>query len=818
MGDWVKEYPANIVPGGDTVREVLEKHRDELTNVYNYLNRVRKLDYGPTPPVDPVHGHLWVDTSLGFPQFKKWDSTQNKWVSQYGLDASLGSIVSLIGSTEVTLTIADEVQVNEDVTIPENVTLKFIRPGKLIVNAKTQVTGESVGTGDGVTTTFTLADPPILENSETIYVDGVAQTKGTDYTIDYKTGQITFTTAPVSGAVITADYTPLYVLTVNGGIEAGLWQIFDGDGVVTGSPKIEAVYPEWFGAKGDGVTDDTVAIQKTFRFFNRIKGAKNKIYYLANQSKAISSPITIYNANAVSWLILDNNYVVEDIRFKIKNDNANPNNPSLLYAQGKSGIKIRNVYIEADSALDGRYLYTGIPVVLDNCNNCTIEMVYARGTRYGVILFNSKNCTIFNCVHENDSNTVITDGHTCSFASYSGESNSIIECTSYYGASDGNIGLFGAGRDNKVIGCMVYNFDKSDLNTTVVSRLGAQGIFVDSGQQAALIESNLVKGFYYGIDVKTSIEECNVVNNTVYTNKVGIAVRLGEGNNKVITTSITNNTIIFYPYNRDSTTLYTTISGSGLTYEGAGIYVQNPVGCIKIEGNTFIVARAGANTNNIGVLVTNSEVYSGVDEIGDVLISNNNFNFVASLGTFAKNEAPAIAVTSTDQLQIDVNIMSNAIKYAGNIYTAGSEFSAIEVNNINSCSIKANKITSVFNFFFPLNIQSCSKLEIDENMFSRPTRGVAKITNADYLKVNSNRMSGSVEYIPHFDLDTISYGLFVGNISENTATNNGRFITGISTDYILATGNIIRMTDGGSVPISIDGANLIDVNNIWINT
>ncbi|RLE64909.1 MAG: hypothetical protein DRJ47_06440 [Thermoprotei archaeon] len=36
-----------------------------------------------------------------------------------------------------------------------------------------RVEGEEVGTGDGVTTTFTLSKSPIVENSETIYVDGV---------------------------------------------------------------------------------------------------------------------------------------------------------------------------------------------------------------------------------------------------------------------------------------------------------------------------------------------------------------------------------------------------------------------------------------------------------------------------------------------------------------------------------------------------------------------------------------------------------------------------------------------------------------------
>ena len=69
------------------------------------------------------------------------------------------------------------------------------------------ITGESVGTGDGTTTEFSLANAPVYYESEVIYVAGTAQTRGTDYTIDYVTGKITFATAPALDAAITADYT-----------------------------------------------------------------------------------------------------------------------------------------------------------------------------------------------------------------------------------------------------------------------------------------------------------------------------------------------------------------------------------------------------------------------------------------------------------------------------------------------------------------------------------------------------------------------------------------------------------------------------------
>lgn len=49
---------------------------------------------------------------------------------------------------------------------------------------------------------------------------------------------------------------------INGTIEAGFEQIFSGEGVVSGQIKNLRVYPQWFGARGDGIHNDAPALQK----------------------------------------------------------------------------------------------------------------------------------------------------------------------------------------------------------------------------------------------------------------------------------------------------------------------------------------------------------------------------------------------------------------------------------------------------------------------------------------------------------------------------------------------------------------------------
>jgi len=62
-------------------------------------------------------------------------------------------------------------------------------------------------TGDGTTTSFTTARTPIIPDSEKVYVNQTLMIKGVDYTIDYATGAITFTTAPGASMQVEATYT-----------------------------------------------------------------------------------------------------------------------------------------------------------------------------------------------------------------------------------------------------------------------------------------------------------------------------------------------------------------------------------------------------------------------------------------------------------------------------------------------------------------------------------------------------------------------------------------------------------------------------------
>ena len=74
-------------------------------------------------------------------------------------------------------------------------------------------------------------------------------------------------------------------ITISGAIDAGQYQIFDTSlgGTISITGKTVYAYPEWFGAAGDGSTDDQSALEETISSASAIRLASGKTYLIDSQ-------------------------------------------------------------------------------------------------------------------------------------------------------------------------------------------------------------------------------------------------------------------------------------------------------------------------------------------------------------------------------------------------------------------------------------------------------------------------------------------------------------------------------------------------------
>lgn len=133
-------------------------------------------------------------------------------------------------------------------------TTKYSGLGRVYLR-KNIVTVEDLSTGNTITTN--LLQQSMVSKKNTIYILQY------DYNLNRQTLSVP------SGSVLLFEGGSISNGTIVGNstkIEAPSISIFDETIVLSGSWKVQEVYPEWFGAKGDNSTDSTTAIQKAIDF------------------------------------------------------------------------------------------------------------------------------------------------------------------------------------------------------------------------------------------------------------------------------------------------------------------------------------------------------------------------------------------------------------------------------------------------------------------------------------------------------------------------------------------------------------------------
>lgn len=151
-------------------------------------------------------------------------------------------------------------------------------------------------------------------------------------------------------------------LTINGAFSCGDYQCFAGDGaVVFGAGSVLSVRPEWWGAVGDGVADDTSAMGKailshdtvllapTTYMVDQITLTEGKYLKTANQSSTLKQS-TGTGADVRLINITGGNVKIGDISLKgnIATDSGEQHHAIFIRSSAAAiyGVEIGNVYAE----------------------------------------------------------------------------------------------------------------------------------------------------------------------------------------------------------------------------------------------------------------------------------------------------------------------------------------------------------------------------------------------------------------------------------------------------------------------------------------
>lgn len=158
----------------------------------------------------------------------------------------------------------------------------------------------------------------------------------------------------VRGGMISGAYT----LTINGGIEAGLFQIFSSDLTIAGA--LTVAKPEWWGAIVNGLVDCTSAIQSALNV------AKTVLLSSGTYKRSSSISFTLSGQALVG---------VGEISTIISGtDNT------AIYAGSLDSLHIKDVKID-NNQTDFSSTNAAYGILLESCTDCVIERVRIENTR-----------------------------------------------------------------------------------------------------------------------------------------------------------------------------------------------------------------------------------------------------------------------------------------------------------------------------------------------------------------------------------------------------------------------------------------------------